>query len=207
MSIFSFFNSSKKTEPTVVTLPSAETLPSSEAEVTSTSVNENAQDDSRKPLTVSYATGWPIDIIYGYLHKNYEEQGFNDAMVKSDLAFRDMNVNIIKQKILMVFREINLKYDAMRIQWENQKNTCSAAGLLTTVSEIQNTLNVIQSHKEELAKLEQDFQSNANEASVPLQSYECGFLRGLATVAMSGGVSNNTISTPFSAPSLNKVSA
>ena len=25
-----------------------------------------------KPLTVSYATGWPIDVIYGYLHKNYE---------------------------------------------------------------------------------------------------------------------------------------
>lgn len=207
MNIFSFFNSSKKTEPTVVTLPSAETLPSSEAEVTSTPVKENAQDDTRKPLTVSYATGWPIDIIYGYLHKNYEEKGFSDAMVKSDIAFRDMNINIIKQKILMVFREINLKYDAMRIQWEKQMSTCRAAGLLTTVSEIQNTLNVILSHKEELAKLEQDFRSNANEASVPLQSYECGFLRGLATVAMSCGASNSTIGTTFSALSLNKVSA
>lgn len=207
MSIFSFFNSSKGTKPTVVTLPSAETLPSSETEMTSTTANENAQDDSRKPLTVSYATGWPIDLIYGHLHKNYEEKGFNDAMVKSDLAFRDMNSNIIRLKILMIFREVNLKYDAMRIQWENQMNTCSAAGLLTTVSEIQNTLNVILAHKEELARLEQDFRSNSNEASVPLQSYECGFLRGLATVAMSGGIQTPTISAPIAAPSFNKVSA
>ena len=42
--------------------------------------------------------------IYGYLHKNYEEKGLNDAMVKSDLAFRDMNMGIARNKILMIFR-------------------------------------------------------------------------------------------------------
>ena len=30
---------------------------------------------------------------------------------------------------------------------------------------------------------------NANEASIPLQSYECGFLRGIATVSLGGGQS------------------
>ena len=48
---------------------------------------------------------------------------------------------------------------------------------------------VIVSHTNELAKLEEEFRNNANEASIPLQSYECGFLRGIATVSLGGGQS------------------
>ena len=139
-----------------------------------------------KPLTVSCATGWPIDIIYGYLHKNYEDKGFADAMVKSDLAFRDLNMSLIRNKILMVFREINLNYDVMKQDLQVRIDTCNAAGLLTTVAEIEKTMSLINAHKEELRKLEADFRNNANEASIPLQSYDCGFLRGIATIAMSG---------------------
>lgn len=151
---------------------------------------ENGESDieqkeaDRKTLTVSYATGWPIDIIYGYLHKNYEEKGFDDAMIKSDLAFRDMNMSIIRNKILMVFREVNLNYDVMRQDYETKINTCNAAGLLTTVSDLEKQIAIIDSHKKELAQLELDFRNNANEASVPIQSYDCGFLRGIATIAM-----------------------
>lgn len=137
-------------------------------------------------MTVSYATGWPIDVIYGYLHKNYEDKGFADAMLKSDLAFRDLNMSLIRNKILMVFREINLNYDVMKQDLQVRIDNCNAAGLLTTVAEIEKTMSLINAHKEELSQLELDFRNNANEASIPLQSYDCGFLRGIATIAMSG---------------------
>lgn len=135
---------------------------------------------------MSYATGWPIDVIYGYLHKNYEQKGFDDALVKSDLTFRDMNINIIRNKILMVFREINLNYDVMKHDLQTRLDTCSAAGLLTTVSDIEKRMTIIDTHKSELCRLEDDFRNGRNEASIPLQSYECGFLRGIATITMSG---------------------
>ena len=123
-----------------------------------------------KPLTVSCATGWPIDIIYGYLHKNYENKGYDDAMLNSNLAFRDMNMNIIRHKILMVFREIKLNYDAMKQDLEVRIQSCNAVGLLTTVADLNIQMTVINSHMEELEKLENDFRNNANEASVPLMS-------------------------------------
>lgn len=152
---------------------------------------EKAEDTERdsasvKSLTVSYATGWPIDVIYGYLHKNYEEKGFNDAMVNSNLAFRDLNRNIIRNRILMVFREVNLNYDVKRQEMQTNIDICGAAGLLADVANIEKSLSLVDSHKEELKRLEQDFRDNANEASVPLQSYECGFLRGISTIAMGG---------------------
>lgn len=172
-----------------ISLPEAEP-----AEVKDVAVTQENKSEEEKPLTVSYATGWPIDVIYGYLHKNYESKGFDDAMLKGDLAFRDLNMSLIKNKILMVFREINLNYDVMKQDLQTRIDNCNAAGLLTTVSELEKTMSTINAHKEELKQLEADFRNNANEASIPLQSYDCGFFRGIASIQMSG--TNGTIKDP-----------
>ena len=145
-----------------------------------------------KPMTISYATGWPIDVVYGYLHKNFEQKGFEDAMVKSDLAFKEMNMNIIMNKILMVFREINLNYDVMEQNLQTRMDNCNAAGLLTAVAELEKSMKLINSHKEELRQLEEGFRNNASETSIPLQSYECGFLRGIATISLGGAVASSS---------------
>lgn len=145
-----------------------------------------------KPMTISYATGWPIDVVYGYLHKNFEQKGFEDAMVKSDLAFKEMNMNIIKNKILMVFREINLNYDVMKQNLQTRIDNCNAAGLLTTVAELEKSMKLINSHREELKQLEENFHNDVNESSIPLQSYECGFLRGIASLSL-GGASASSV--------------
>ena len=184
MSILKFLNKKKENSSAMITtLPVMDPSTSTTEEV---ETNQEAHGDTteKKPLTVSYATGWPIDVIYGYLHKNNEDKGFNDAMVKSDLTFRDMNMNIIRNKILMVFREINLNYDVMKRDLEIRMNTCSAAGLLSTVSELEKAMSTINAHKAELKELEEDFRNNEKEAAIPLQSYECGFLRGIATIAL-----------------------
>ena len=191
MSIFNFLKKENRSAM-ITTLPVNDPQMSTDEEVEK---NQVKPDNSleRVPLKVSYATGWPIDIIYGYLHKNNEEKGFNDAMVRSDLAFRDMNMSIIKNKILMVFREINLNYDVMKRDLEIRMDTCKAAGLLTTVSELEKKMSTIKAHKAELEKLEEDFRNNEKEASIPLQSYECGFLRGIATIALGNAGKATTI--------------
>ncbi len=179
MRLFSFLNRKNESANAAISmLPVLNPADQSEEEV-----NSVITAPENKPLTVSYATGWPIDIIYGYLHKNYEEKGFGDSMIKSDLAFRDMNMNIIKNKILMVFREINLNYDVMKKDVETRMETCNAAGLISTVTELENQMAIITTHKQELEQLEREFKAD-DQASVPLQSYNCGFLRGVATIAM-----------------------
>lgn len=169
-----------------VSLPVIDSVEAKE-EIKSVETPVVAPTNIEKPLTVSYATGWPIDVVYGYLHKNYEDKGFQDAMLKSDLAFKDINMRLIRNKILMVFREINLNYDVMKQDLQVRIDNCNAAGLLTTVAQLEKNMQLIDVHKKELADLEADFRNNANEASIPLQSYECGFLRGIATVSLGGG--------------------
>ena len=196
MGIFSIFSKKHENNSAVLTtLPVADPL-TSEEEVVTNPQSANGGTEEKTPLTVSYATGWPIDVIYGYLHKNYEEKGFEDAILRNDLTFRDMNMGIIRNKILMVFREINLNYDVMKSDLESRIDTCRAAGLLTTVSDIEKSMTIIKTHKEELRQLEEDFKNNAKEASIPLKSYDCGFLRGVATIALSS--SGNSVAMPAS---------
>lgn len=186
MKLFNFFSSKNESTPTMaISLPVSEQSAPVAEPVVESNVTATAETEQNTTLTVSNLTGWPIDMIYGYLQKNYETKGFEDAMVKSDLAFRDMNMKIIRNKILMVFREINLDYDVRKHDLENRIEQCRAAGLLSIVAEIEKHMTIISTHKEELRQLEEDFRNNANEASVPLQSYDCGFLRGIATLALS----------------------
>jgi len=193
MSIFNFWNKKKENSSAMITTLPVMNPSMSAAEEVETNQEAPGATTEKKTLTVSYATGWPIDVIYGYLHKNNEDKGFNDAMVKSDLTFRDMNMNIIRNRILMVFREINLNYDVMKRDLEIRMDTCSAAGLLSTVSELEKTMSTIKAHKAELKELEEDFRNNEKEASIPLQSYVCGFLRGIATIALGNAGKATTI--------------
>ena len=184
MSLFNFFNRrNESANASISMLPVLNPVDKSEEDVKGVMKTSESESSDNKPLTISYATGWPIDIIYGYLHKNYEDKGFDDSMIKSDLAFRDMNMNIIKNKILMVFREINLSYDVKKRDIETRIDTCSAAGLISTVTDLEKYLSIISTHKQELEQLEREFRAD-DKASVPLQSYNCGFLRGVATIAM-----------------------
>lgn len=205
MNIFSFLNKKNESANAAITmLPVLENENRPTESVKETESDVKSEASEKKSLTVSFATGWPIDVIYGYLHKNYEEKGFGDAMVKSDLAFRDMNMGIIRNKILMVFREINLNYDVMKQDIEGRMETCTAAGLLTTLSDLEKQMAIINTHKAELSQLEEDFRNNANEASVPLQSYECGFLRGVATIAMATPNRSAVIAQPAVVPPISQ---
>ena len=149
MGIFNFIKG-KKGLAVVAPLPVVDNL---NADATDVVQQGSDEPKDEKPLKISYATGWPIDVIYGYLHKNYEEKGFNDAMLRYDLRFRDMNMDIIRNKILMVFREINLNYDVMGSDYKSRIETCSAVGLLTEVSELEKKMTIIKTHKEELKQL------------------------------------------------------
>lgn len=70
MGFFNFLNKKSDNESAAtVSLPVVE--PSEAKEEVESVAPVKAEDSNvNKPLTVSYATGWPIDVIYGYLHKN-----------------------------------------------------------------------------------------------------------------------------------------
>ena len=102
MGIFNIFNKKSDNESAAtVSLPVVE--PSEAKEEVESVAPVKAEDSNvNKPLTVSYATGWPIDIIYGYLHKNYMEKGFEDASAKNAPYLQlNFDKNLIRMTYIM----------------------------------------------------------------------------------------------------------
>lgn len=158
-------------------------------ETTDSVVNEHDNRESKettpaKPLTITYGTGFPIDVVYGYMRKDYSEQGYNDAMTSSDITFKDINKNIIQNKVLVVFKQVKLKYEVMITDIEQRVNACSEAGLVGTVQQLQRDKSVLQHHLNEVKLLEEKFRSGDVETISCLQTYEIGFLKGLAASAV-----------------------
>lgn len=69
MAIFNLFNKKKENEgATELTMePVALKAPTSSEEINSSKDDDEKESSEKNTLTVSYATGWPIDVIYGYL--------------------------------------------------------------------------------------------------------------------------------------------
>lgn len=66
-------------------------------------------------------------------------------------------------------------------------------------------MSIIKAHQVELQELEDNFRNSQKEASIPLQSYECGFLRGIATIALGNPSKATTIPQMTIPENANKV--
>ena len=74
------------------------------------SPTEEPKDEDKKNLiTITWGTGMPIDVIFNFIHKNFEEEGFQDALVNSDIAYRDTKEKIIRYDLEMLFTRIILR--------------------------------------------------------------------------------------------------
>ena len=79
--------------------------------VNGTPVEELKGENEKKPLiTITWGTGMPIDVIFNFIHKNFEEEGFQDALVNCDITYRDTKEKIIRNDLEMLFKRIILRY-------------------------------------------------------------------------------------------------
>lgn len=105
-------------------------------------------------------------------------------MTSPDITFKDINKNIIQNKVLVVFKQVKLKYEVMITDMEQRVNACSEAGLVGTVHQLQRDKSVLLHHLDEVKLLEEKFRSGDIETISCLQTYEVGFLKGLAASAV-----------------------
>ena len=71
---------------------------------------EEEKKDEKRVITITWGTGMPIDVIFNFIHKNFEEDGFQDALVNCDITYRDAKEKIIRNDLEMLFKRIILRY-------------------------------------------------------------------------------------------------
>ena len=71
---------------------------------------EDEKDDTKRIITITWGQGMPNDVIFNFIHKNFEEERFQDALVNSNISYRDAKERIIRNDLEMLFKRIILKY-------------------------------------------------------------------------------------------------
>ena len=182
MAIFKFFGSKPSRQDNVSVVEEGNVLKVVNNEENDTP--ESNQDEKPNLITITWGTGMPIDVIFNFIHKNFEEEGFQDALVNSEAKYCETREEIIRNDLKMLFERISLKYKCdireAKVRIENAK----MAFALNCVSQLE---SLCQTYEEHLAKIEEmDQMLNDDNPKVMnmIESYRRGFQKGVTASIM-----------------------
>ena len=141
---------------------------------------KNNQGDTPKTITITWGTGMPIDVIFNFIHKNFEEEGFQDALVNCDITYRDAKEKIIRNDLEMLFKRIVLKYKSdirmVNVRIENAKKALA----LAAASDMEALRATYEEHLTEIQEMQSQLEANDPKMKTMIESYRRGFLKGIA---------------------------
>ena len=178
MALFNWFG--KKPEENEEVNP--EVVETTELQTNDSDSPKENEDDKKRLITITWGTGLPIDVIYNFIHKNYEEEGYQDALINQDVTYRDAKINIILNDLNMLFKRITLRYktDIRRVQVMIENNRQAFA--LAAASDLEALLETYNEHLAEISKMESLLAANDPKMMTMIESYRRGFLKGNAAV-------------------------
>ena len=147
---------------------------------------EDPKDEEGKKhlITITWGTGMPIDVIFNYMHKNFEEDGFQDALVNSDITYRDAKVKIIRNDLEMLFKRIILCYKKNIREIDVQINNARQAYALAAASSLEAQRATYEEHLTEIDEMREQFEAEDPKMMTMIESYRRGFLKGITAVSL-----------------------
>ena len=137
-------------------------------------------DPVDEPVTLHYGTKMPIDAIYAFINKNFEQDGYDDAMCNIDSTYKDSKVSIIKNELKRLFEQVRLRYKNDLRELEVQIDIVEQQGLTNTAASLKARKETFLEHMDAIAKMEAALDKGESQMLSMIDSYERGFLRGLA---------------------------
>lgn len=171
MKLFNWF---KRTTPKVET----ETLSVHVSHVDNTDFQEESKQEN--VIAITYGTGMPIDVIYAFIGHDYEQDGYQDALINSSVEYCTAKENIILNELNQLFRRILLRYRGeireIDVQIENAKSLFA----LTSASQLEARKETCEEHISEINDMVGKVDSKSPEMMTMIESYRRGFTKGCA---------------------------
>ena len=177
MALFGLFGT-KPTENVEMIPELTENVQGEEKEETASPDEE--EKDEKHLITITWGTGMPIDVIFNFIHKNFEEEGFQDALVNCDITYRDAKEKIIRNDLEMLFKRIILKYKSdIRVVNVKIENAHKAMAL-AAAADMEALHATYEEHLTEIHEMQSQLEANDPKMTTMIESYRRGFLKGIA---------------------------
>ncbi len=184
MALFKLFGTKPKENDEIIPAVAEDTQRESNEEVMSTDAQSENEDETKRIITIKWGTGMPIDVIFGFIHKDFEEEGFQDALVNQDIAYRDAKIIIIRNDLQMLFRRISLRYKSnireINVRIENSRK----AFAFGAASDLEARLATYEEHLAEITEMEDLLAKDDPKMTTMIESYKRGFLKGVSAATI-----------------------
>ena len=179
MALFGWFGSKPKDEDMMIPMDVDNTQESHTESETPEEV-KNSEDEKKRVITITWGTGMPIDVIFNFIHKNFEEDGFQDALVNQDIAYRDAKEKIIRNDLEMLFKRIILRYKSDIRMIDVKIDNARKALALAAASNLEALRETYGEHLTEIREMQELLEANDPKMTTMIESYRRGFLKGIA---------------------------
>ena len=181
MTLFSFWGAKPKEEDNMIPVEPVDTQePDTESEAPNT---EEKGEEKKEVITITWGTGMPIDVIFNFIHKNFEEDGFQDALVNQDITYRDAKEQIIRNDLEMLFKRIILRYKNDIRLVDVRIDNARKALALSAASDLEALRETYDEHLSEIKEMQDLLEANSPKMTTMIESYRRGFLKGIAATS------------------------
>ena len=186
MALFNLFND-KKVANSDVDMTPVEINDGQDANSENENTVEAPKEENGKKnlITITWGTGMPIDVIFNFIHKNFEEEGFQDALVNSDIAYRDIREKIIRNDLEMLFKRIILRYNRDVRELEFKIDNARKAYALSAAAQLDSLKQTYEEHLSEIEEMQNLLMADDPKMTTMIESYRRGFLKGITAATLS----------------------
>lgn len=124
-----------------------------------------------------------IHALFALLSKDYQEQGYNDALVNPDASYMQQNMDAIQGDLKLMVRRVTLYYQDAVQEINFLIETRRRMGMADVVDELTMKLERARNHQAQVAALERELAEGLGDVQRVMISYKRGFTNGLAAIA------------------------
>ena len=146
----------------------------------STTTNAPKEEPSGEVVSITYGTGIPIDVIYAFVNHDYEQDGYQDALVNSDAEYCTAKESIILNKLQQLFRRVLLRYRGEIRDIDVQIANAKSLFALTSASMLVARKETCEEHISEINQMIEKLNAKSPEMMTMIESYRRGFTKGCA---------------------------
>lgn len=129
---------------------------------------------------VIFGTGFPIDTIYGFINKDFEQKGFDDAMINTESSYKESGKKLIINELKQLFEQVKLKYKGDLRELSIHIKNLETQGLPLQAAQLKVRQDTFLEHLEKIQEMENSLNNYEEQVTRMVVTYERGFLKGLA---------------------------
>jgi hypothetical protein len=128
---------------------------------------------------------YDLQYLYNFLLKDYETDGYNDAISNPDMSHMENKVKLLRKRLDITIAQVTTFYDNLLRNINFHIESRSRNGMVDIVGELNSKKTSIEEELSKVKEIENDAKNEAGLSEAIIMSYTLGFTNGYAAISHS----------------------